>query len=121
MWAEYLYFCIVILQKSYFSFPNKFLDFIFSISTSLFTVQPYEFCSDVFLLPLGSPPKDTLDLTDSEDEGAERLPPNPPPLDPAIYEILMQSLDNNNRPPPIRTKHKLNTIQEARDNVEHFI
>ena len=86
-----------------------------------FTVQPYEFCSDVFLLPLGSPPKDTLDLTDSEDEGAERLPPNPPPLDPAIYEILMQSLDNNNRPPPIRTKHKLNTIQEARDNVEHFI
>ena len=76
----------------------------------------------MFLLPLGSPPKDTLDLTDSEDESGERLPPNPPPLDPAIYEILMQSLDNNNhRPPPIKSKHNLNTIYESSDNVEHFI
>ena len=85
-------------------------------------MQPFEFCSDVFLLPLGSPPKDTFDLTDSEDESHERLPPNPPPLDPAIYEILMQSLDNNNRPPPVKsTNNKLNTIYEASNNVEHFI
>ena len=85
------------------------------------TLQPVEFCSDVFLLPLGSPPKDTLDLTDDEDDSSDRPPPNPPPLDPAIYEILMQSLDNNNRPPPVHQKHKLRTIHETSDNVEHFI
>ena len=93
-------------------------------------MQPVEFCSDVFLLPLGSPPKDTLDLSDSEDEEfGTPLPPNPPPLDPAIYEILIQSLDNNNRPPPVRTKHnnldprhnKLSNIYETSNNVEHFI
>ena len=82
--------------------------------------QPLEFCSDVFLLPLGSPPKDTLDLTDSEDEsGSQVAPPAPPPLDPALFEILMQTLDNNHRPPP--SKHKARTFIEYSDNVEHFI
>ena len=93
-------------------------------------MQPVEFCSDVFLLPLGSPPKDTLDLSDSEDEElGSQLPPNPPPLDPAIYEILIQSLDNNNRPPHVHTKHnhvdtrhnKLTNSFATTDNVEHFI
>ena len=97
--------------------PEPFL----SLPGSLISLcQPLEFCSDVFLLPLGSPPKDTLDLTDSEDESSEPLaPPAPPPLDPALFEILMQSLDNNNRPPP--SKHKARTFIEYSDNVEHFI
>ena len=93
-------------------------------------MQPVEFCSDVFLLPLGSPPKDTLDLSDSEDEEfGTQLPPNPPPLDPAIYEILIQSLDNNNRPPPVHAKYtnqdhrhnKLSNVYETSDTVEHYI
>ena len=95
--------------------------FGFKAPSNLSVSQPLEFCSDVFLLPLGSPPKDTLDLTDSEDESSEPLaPPAPPPLDPALFEILMQSLDNNNhRPPP--SKHKARTFIEYSDNVEHFI
>ena len=94
-----------------------------AVSNQSFTAwQPVEFCSDVFLLPLGSPPKDTLDLSDSEDEKAgEPLPPAPPPLDPAIYEILIQSLDNNNRPPPVQTaaRHKLR--HASSDNAERYI
>ena len=100
---------------------NVYNNFFVDVDLILKNPQPVEFCSDVFLLPLGSPPKDTLDLTDSEDENSERLPPNPPPLDPAIYEILMQSLDNNNRPPPVSAKYQHRTLYEPSDNVEHFI
>ena len=63
-----------------------------------------------------------VDLKDSEDEkDGEPLPPAPPPLDPAIYEILIQSLDNNNRPPPVQTatRHKLR--HTSSDNAERHI
>ena len=88
-------------------------------------LQPVEFCSDVFLLPLGSPPQDTLDSLDSEDEGEGRsppLPPSPPPLDPALYELLLKSLDNNNAPPPPRAKNYSRTKAKwEEDTAEHFI
>ena len=79
----------------------------------------------MFLLPLGSPPKDTLDSPlDSEDEGKiPPLPPSPPPLDPALYEMLLKSLDNNNAPPPPRAK-KYSSRTKAKweeDTAEHFI
>jgi len=81
-----------------------------------------EFCSDVFLLPLGSPPQDTLDSIDSEEEGdGPPLPPAPPPLDPALYELLLQSLDNNNAPPPPRAKGRKPRPKWEEDSVEHFI
>ena len=90
-------------------------------------MQPVEFCSDVFLLPLGSPPLDTLDLIEGDYQPLSS-PNNPPPLDPAIYEYLIQSLDNNNRqPPPIKrsnvpTKHsKINPLYETFQDVEHYI
>ena len=83
-----------------------------------------EFCSDVFLLPLGSPPRDTLESDSEEEEGGP--PPAPPPLDPALYEILMRSLDPGPprpqpRPPHPHTKHRPGTVIEYSDNVEHFI
>ena len=89
-------------------------------------LQPVEFCSDVFLLPLGSPPQDTLDSLDSEDEGEGRsppLPPSPPPLDPALYEMLLKSLDNNNVPPPPRAKNYSSKTKAKweEDTAEHFI
>jgi len=76
----------------------------------------------VFLLPLGSPPQDTLDSIDSEEEGdGPPLPPAPPPLDPALYELLLQSLDNNNAPPPPRAKGRKPRPKWEEDSVEHFI
>ena len=84
--------------------------------------QPVEFCSDVFLLPLGSPPQDTLDSLDSEDEGdSPPLPPSPPPLDPALYELLLKSLDNNNAPPPPRAKNYRTKAKWEESTAEHFI
>ena len=87
--------------------------------------QPVEFCSDVFLLPLGSPPQDTLDSLDSDDEGGDGrsppLPPSPPPLDPALYELLLKSLDNNNVPPPPRAKKSRTKAKWEEDTAEHFI
>ena len=92
-------------------------------------MQPVEFCSDVFLLPLGSPPLDTLDLIEGDYQPITAPSPhNPPPLDPAIYEILIHSLDNNNTRPPVvkqpnpRPKHTtLNPIYETFQDVEHYI
>ena len=85
-------------------------------------LQPVEFCSDVFLLPLGSPPQDTLDSPDSDEEDCgPPLPPSPPPLDPALYEMLLQSLDNNNAPPLPRPKHSKARAKWEDDAVEHFI
>ena len=76
----------------------------------------------MFLLPLGSPPQDTLDSIDSEEEGGgPPLPPAPPPLDPALYELLLQSLDNNNAPPPPRAKGRKPRPKWEEDSVEHFI
>ena len=87
--------------------------------------QPVEFCSDVFLLPLGSPPQDTLDSLDSDDEGGDGrsppLPPSPPPLDPALYELLLKSLDNNNAPPPPRAKNYRTKAKWEESTAEHFI
>ena len=81
-----------------------------------------EFCSDVFLLPLGSPPQDTLDSPDSEGEGGPPLPPSPPPLDPALYQLLLQSLDSGaGGPPPPRVKTLRTRAQWQDDAVEHFI
>lgn len=73
-------------------------------------MQPLEFCSDVFLLPLGPPPKDILHLGDSE-EDLSCPPPAPPPLDPATYQLLMSSLNSNS---PRRNKAQS-------DDVEHFV
>lgn len=70
-------------------------------------LKPVEFCSDMFLLPLGLPPIDTLDLhTNSYLRNPGPLPPTPPPrpLPPPLlqkpeqtyYEILLNKLEFNN-------------------------
>lgn len=69
-------------------------------------VQPVEFCSDVFLLPLGSPSPDILDFgSDPEGGYPKTLPPLPPPRAvPNMYEsvaktyceILQEKLEFNN-------------------------
>jgi hypothetical protein len=75
-------------------------------------LQPVEFCSDVFLLPLGSPPQDLLD---SEDTDSDTPPNPPPPLDPAIYDMLLKSMENNNN-----SQH--NSFPDKSFNtVEHFV
>ena len=77
-------------------------------------LQPLEFCSDVFLLPLGPPPKDILHLSESE-EDLTSPPPAPPPLDPALYQQLISSLQSNKGRPPTTTSLTLS------DDVEHFV
>lgn len=75
--------------------------------------QPVEFCSDIFLLPLGVPQIDSIDLeTDQYLRNPTRLsaanpPPVPPPRSPArlwnsgerddsYYEMLVNKLEFNN-------------------------
>jgi hypothetical protein len=79
----------------------------------MFVLQPVEFCSDVFLLPLGSPPQDYLDSEDTDSE----LPPAPPPLDPIIYDMLLKSMENNNT--SASSQH--NTPDKLFHTVEHFV
>ena len=69
-------------------------------------MQPVEFCSDMFLLPLGVPPIDTLDLNTNTYLRTPR--PNPPPrtfisniipknpVDISYYELLLNKLEFNN-------------------------
>ena len=91
--------------------------------------KPVEFCSDVFLLPLGSPPIDTLDinrniyLRDPNSVPASLLGRGSPsePLGPSLtsplvsnqsyYELLLNKLEfnNNNYVSSILNKHALTT------------
>jgi hypothetical protein len=90
-----------LLKHSQFSILQK----------NLWCVQPVEFCSDVFLLPLGSPPQDYLDSEDTDSE----MPPNPPPLDPAIYHMLLKSMEKNNN------DQSNNLSDKSFNTVEHFV
>ncbi|XP_023324267.1 tight junction protein ZO-2 [Eurytemora carolleeae] len=92
---------------------NKITDLIEKQQTApiwMSDAKPVEFCSDVFLLPLGSPPQDYLDSEDTDFES----PPVPPPLDPEIYDMLLKSIDNKETP-------GTNRYSRQEDKVEHFI
>jgi hypothetical protein len=103
-----------------------------------------EFCSDMFLLPLGLPPVDSIDLhTNTYLRNPGPVPPTPPPRpvpqsrpDQTYYEILLNKLEFNNNayvsdvlsknapayPDSYLTsnKHVLEPIYESHEN-EHYL
>ncbi len=92
-------------------------------------VQPVEFCSDLFLLPLGQPPVDMIDLmTNSYIRNSDPVPPTPPPrpepndakIDSNYHDILLNNLEFNNNAfvSEVLTKStttNLSTIYESRE------
>lgn len=98
-------------------------------------LQPVEFCSDLFLLPLGLPPVDMIDLmTNTYIRNSDPVPPTPPPRplpnesnnpkgDSTYYDILVNNLEFNNNAFVSEVMSKstvtnLSTIYESRETEQ---
>ena len=106
------------------------------IKATFLKIKPVEFCSDMFLLPLGVPPIDTLDLNTNTYLRTPR--PEPPPRtfisniipkspDISYYELLLNKLEFNNNdfvqkllsksnPPSPPNRRRLEPIFESQES-----